>query len=81
VRWPLGALVPAVRAPTLQPNQPGLLQAHTNCVKLWKELAASKQRKQAHVRHRHPHLGSDLGDHWARLFLLQDAPHLASALR
>ena len=43
-----GCLPP--RAPTLQPNQPGLLQAHVNCGKLWKELAAPKQRKQTQTR-------------------------------
>jgi len=46
------------RAPTLEPDQPGLLQAHANCGELWKELAVPKQRKQPHVRRRHPHLGS-----------------------
>jgi len=34
------------RAPTLQPDQHGLLQAHTQIGELWEELAAAKQRKQ-----------------------------------
>jgi len=45
------------RAPTLQPDQDVLLQANQNRGELWKELEALKQRKQLHVRHRHPHLG------------------------
>jgi len=57
VRWLPAALVQLPRAPTLQPDQHG---RHTqNSGELWKELAAPKQRKQPHVRHRHPHLGYD----------------------
>ena len=47
------------RTLTLQPDQHGLLQAHEHCGELWEQLAAAKQRKQPHLRHRHPHLGSD----------------------
>jgi len=41
-------------------------------------MAAPKQRKQQQVRHGHPHVVSDSGDHRARLCLPQDVP-LASA--
>jgi len=58
-----------------------LLQVHANCGELWKEMAAPKQRKQQHVRHRYPHLGSNWGDHRARLCMPHDAPPLTSAPR